>query len=883
MIHPPSESPGRQPSDFPDHRARLCGPLLLVAVLLFPPPMWAATITVDTGTGCTLVDAVTAANTDTATGSCPAGSGADTIELTADVTLTVIDNLGAGGNNGLPVVASDITVDGSGYTVNRVSANDFRFFQVQPTGTLKLDDVTLTGGATTTGGALRNNGGTLILTNTTVSGNAANSGGAVYLYASAATLYNSTLSGNSAVYGGGLYVGPAAAATLNGGELSDNTATYSGGGLGGLFFPGSATLDNTTITGNTATYQGGGVYVGRDGTVDLHDSTVSYNVSGDDGGGIRVRSGFLGGTRACGSLIVETSTVANNMAVDGGGLHIGLECEATLTNTTISTNEAEIGGGLFVSNLSYTVLTNTTVAKNEGAQPLGGFFFDSFYIVTSGSPTIVTDGGELKNGGFSSKLLNPQGVALENSLVSNFNTDPQHLNCNTPFTDNGSNQVNSDLGTFDSCAVLSPLTGLEAALADNGGPTQTHAACNSSGRDQAGSCYDPPLGVATDQRGFDRDLPNGDGICDIGAYEARDVAAECRDVERATCTNEPVAVAASEVFVGDATGLDLSLDPPGPFGLGATPVVLTAVDQAGELCDSSCDATVTLIGDDVPPVIACNAPAVIALIASGEPPVSFTATATDDCSETVDDLSIVSATCAPDDIGCAVSFLGATVTISEAGPGDRIEWQVVAVDAAGNEATTTCEVSVPCLVILDEETIDNDISTIEEAARSHGVAPDYLINDDRPTEEGNPPLRWNTMFPGDVVLLPGGEADDAGWFELPETIRYADDRTTDLSDEEWIQAFVDGTLPQDLLDKVRDVMPLRNPELLALVGRTCTAIVYDSDISINYDPLYANLQGARYGTFTFRVITVEAPGSIPESQSSTSLYDLWLEVLPPAW
>ncbi len=187
----------------------------------------------------------------------------------------------------------------------------------------------------------------------------------------------------------------------------------------------------------------------------------------------------------------------------------------------------------------------------------------------------------------------------------------------------------------------------------------------------------------------------------------------------------------------------------------------------------------------------------------------------------------------------------------------------------------------PCLVIIDEETIDNDISTIEQAASSHGVNADWLVNDDQPREVGNPPLRWNTMFPGDVVLLPSGEVDDEGWFELPETIRYADDRTTNLTDEQWLQAFADGTLPQDKLDKVRDVMPLRNPELLALVGRTCTAIVYDSDISINYGPLYANLQGGRYGSFTFRVLSAQSPGSIPESQSGSSLYDLWLLVLPP--
>jgi hypothetical protein len=48
------------------------------------------------GPGCTLRDAITAANTDVATGGCPAGSGADTIILTAGAayTLTEVDNVG---------------------------------------------------------------------------------------------------------------------------------------------------------------------------------------------------------------------------------------------------------------------------------------------------------------------------------------------------------------------------------------------------------------------------------------------------------------------------------------------------------------------------------------------------------------------------------------------------------------------------------------------------------------------------------------------------------------------------------------------------------------------------------------------------------------------
>jgi hypothetical protein len=51
------------------------------------PPVQAATLRV--GGRCTLVDAVTAANTDTATGGCRAGRGADRIVLPAGSTWTL--------------------------------------------------------------------------------------------------------------------------------------------------------------------------------------------------------------------------------------------------------------------------------------------------------------------------------------------------------------------------------------------------------------------------------------------------------------------------------------------------------------------------------------------------------------------------------------------------------------------------------------------------------------------------------------------------------------------------------------------------------------------------------------------------------------------------
>ena len=87
------------------------------------------------------------------------------------------------------------------------------------------------------------------------------------------------------------------------------------------------------------------------------------------------------------------------------------------------------------------------------------------------------------------------------------------------------------------------------------------------------------------------------------------------------------------------------------------------------------------------------------------------------------------------------------------GPFDAQEGQHMDEGYTYGEARAGAE----CVVIIDEEMIDNGIYSIEQAAWGHGVEPDYLVNDDRPTEWGNPWLRWNTEFPGDIVLLPSGQ------------------------------------------------------------------------------------------------------------------------------
>lgn len=91
----------------------------------------AADITVDAD--CSLADAITAANTDTAANGCPAGDGADTITLSGDVALEAA----------LPHITSDITVEGAGFTINGNGRH--RIFYIDG-GTAVVNELTMTKG-----------------------------------------------------------------------------------------------------------------------------------------------------------------------------------------------------------------------------------------------------------------------------------------------------------------------------------------------------------------------------------------------------------------------------------------------------------------------------------------------------------------------------------------------------------------------------------------------------------------------------------------------------------------------------------------------------------------------------------------------------------------
>ncbi len=338
---------------------------VLVALLLVTPwPLVPATITVQGA--CTLQDAIHAANTDAVAGGCTAGSGTDQIELTGNVNLTAVDNNDI---NGLPLVESAIGLDGHGFTIRRhPSAPEFRLFQVQTAGSLRLENVILKSGSVSESGGAIKNRGVLELESVEISESYAVMGGAVSSDGGSTTIVDSTISNNYAIgYGGGVYMSAF----------------------------GEVTITDSTISGNYSGWSGGGIF--GYGGVTMSGTTLSENVTGGVGGGLRLNYQVS---------TVTDSLITNNTAGAGAGIHNGLYAELHLINTTISGNH---GSGINAYQLfdGATNLVHSTVVGN------------SSYGIYAGQYTVVSLNGSVVayNGGPSC------GGALPTDLGGNFDSD----------------------------------------------------------------------------------------------------------------------------------------------------------------------------------------------------------------------------------------------------------------------------------------------------------------------------------------------------------------------------------------------------------------------------------------------------------------------------
>jgi len=487
-------------------RLAVATPAAVLAVALSAsPPAHAADITVAAPGGvgvviiaadgdCSLREAIINANDGAAThADCAAGgAGLDTVILPAGSTFTVpdVDNT-ANGENGLPSITTEITIDGNGAIVERSPADPdtFRLFHVAATGDLTLDATTVRYGVADDvgvedGGGIFNLGGVLEITNgSIISGNSADAGGGVLSYGGSTGITGSTITGNSAEYvGGGVYVEGGSLA-ITGSTISDNSAQVGGGVT--TIYAFDVTITGSTISGNSANFLpvvgGGGVLVAF-GSATISASTISGN-SAVFGGGVNA---FVA------NLDIDHSTISGNSAYYGAGLaNFGFYAPGygttTLTNSTISGNSAAlVGGGVFNGGLM--IIRNATITGNSAGYGGGGILtgvlipYGSTYLTNS----IVADqvyGGDCYGTGFTS---------------GDFNLDSDNT-CNLTGPNDIPGSANANLGPL---ALNAP------------GTTETHALLAGSDALDAGDCSGGT--VTDDQRTVLR--PQGPA-CDIGAYE----------------------------------------------------------------------------------------------------------------------------------------------------------------------------------------------------------------------------------------------------------------------------------------------------------------------------------------------------------------------------
>jgi hypothetical protein len=199
---------------------------LLAIPMMLTLSLHAAVITVDSNNtdpantvDCTIINAVKAATTQSAIGTCAPGTGTDSIVLPANMTFLFSNGIfgDAASPSALPAVDTDIELIGNGSVLQKSPATCvpdsppptyFRWFVVGPSGRLALSGLDLDGGCmldSRNGGSISVSQGTLELDHVTIRNSYADlNGGAVYaIGGSTVIIRDSNLIGNRAPNEGG--------------------------------------------------------------------------------------------------------------------------------------------------------------------------------------------------------------------------------------------------------------------------------------------------------------------------------------------------------------------------------------------------------------------------------------------------------------------------------------------------------------------------------------------------------------------------------------------------------------------------------------------------------------------------------------------------------
>lgn len=405
--------------------------------------------------------------------------------------------------------------------------------------------VTITGSTFSDNGATGGNGGNF---NNGAGSNA--SGGSIYFAAGTLSISGGRFDKSTAIGG-------------NGGSQDQNGQTNGGfGGTaqgGGIWTGGTASISDTTFdttgaTGGNSGTGGNGVNPGGDAsggaiysTGNTTISTSTFNIATATGGkgGNAFGSTCLGGHTAgdgggargaavfadAGEMVVNTSTFANNVATGGNGgnggqTNGGLNCGAH------GAGGLAFGGALTNNNAATLNISHSTISLNRARA--GNTGVNQGGANKPPRPAAEGTGGGVRVGSagatFSNTIIAANTAVNGAGDVSGAPTPGPDVDGTV--TSAGHNLVGNitDAIGFSGTGDKTGMGALLAALAANGGPTQTMALLAGSPAIDAGTAD----GATTDQRGLPRTFDNpavanaatSDGT-DIGAVEAQSTCRLC--------------------------------------------------------------------------------------------------------------------------------------------------------------------------------------------------------------------------------------------------------------------------------------------------------------------------------------------------------------------
>ncbi len=428
---------------------------------------------------CTLRAAVMEAN---------ASPGLDEINLPAGTFSLTRFGYDDTALNGDLDITGDLTIRGVGYDDTFINGNSAvtqgRVFHVASGVKASMVDLRVLGGAGVestpeeTGAGILNQGDLTLLRVSVRQNNSFLTSG--ILNTGRLLVLDSFMSSNNGSNGpGGIANTPTGAVDLINSTINLNYSTEAGGAI---LNSGAFTITNSTISANSTNYNAGGIFQYQ-GSLLIRGSTISNNqTNSGDGGGIYYQSG---------SLKVINSTIRGNTAsYNGGGIYMipGPALELFLNNVTLVDNRAD------------------SDSNDTGA---GGGILHTTGTVTVGNSILANN-------------LRKTGLAQAAD------------DCSGSLNSLGYNLVETTSG----CTIAGILTGnltsqdpQLGSLANNGGPTLTHAPQPGSPAIDAGS----PVGCADsfgtplpfDQRGYMRTVDGGVAgkRCDMGGVEAFSVPA----------------------------------------------------------------------------------------------------------------------------------------------------------------------------------------------------------------------------------------------------------------------------------------------------------------------------------------------------------------------